>query len=407
MTISAIRLTNCQSYDDVTFEFTKGLNVIRAENNTGKSAIFKMIKITVCPNYYKRSERDFLIRNNADYAEVRYQFDDGSLAMVRVVRGGRLLYYYLPNDSDETITTEEIPDQRILDRMSVMVDNENAYIANLLDLDQELLLVNSNKKSNENLINVLIQNKDLKRLTTIFKEKLPNLRERIRYVDGMKKGFESQLETTAYVDLDDLQDEIDDLTKLRNVLSKVYEVHKVGRKIDYTKDFDYEEWIEIVEYVKSLTELKLDGRTVPKEVTEYFIGLTEVLDKFGDDRVSSPNELEAMNKMLAICEQASKVDLDIREYKNDLSLINYVLELSKLKVDTDIKDYKREVESVDFLTKLSRVRYEWTKSNVDLINAQNEVKRLEKEREGIEDTMECPFCGELMKVNGEWIRCCD
>ena len=71
-----IRLVNCQSWKDGVIEFSKGLNVIRANNNTGKSVIFKMLKVTCNPESLDKADREDIIRRGSEYAEVTYLFDD-------------------------------------------------------------------------------------------------------------------------------------------------------------------------------------------------------------------------------------------------------------------------------------------------------------------------------------------
>ena len=44
------QLINCQNIKNATFTFaTDKINIIAADNGTGKSILFKMLKITDCP----------------------------------------------------------------------------------------------------------------------------------------------------------------------------------------------------------------------------------------------------------------------------------------------------------------------------------------------------------------------
>ena len=45
--LEKLTITNFQSFRNVTYEFSDGLNVIIAPNNTGKSIIFKVIDVLV------------------------------------------------------------------------------------------------------------------------------------------------------------------------------------------------------------------------------------------------------------------------------------------------------------------------------------------------------------------------
>lgn len=68
--LKSVRLVNCQSIKDITFNFaTDRLNVIAANNSVGKSVLFKMLKITADPKQLPTiEERSQLIRHGAESA---------------------------------------------------------------------------------------------------------------------------------------------------------------------------------------------------------------------------------------------------------------------------------------------------------------------------------------------------
>ena len=76
--IKQIRLVNCQSLEDITFNFaTDKLNVLVADNSTGKSVLFKMLKVTANPDVFPAKKRSQLIRRGAESAIMACLFDTG------------------------------------------------------------------------------------------------------------------------------------------------------------------------------------------------------------------------------------------------------------------------------------------------------------------------------------------
>lgn len=83
--IVQVQMINCQSWKNSTFDLaTDRINVIIADNGTGKSVFFKMLKITTNPNYFSRAERKDLIRRHEECATILFKFDDGSIAATKV-----------------------------------------------------------------------------------------------------------------------------------------------------------------------------------------------------------------------------------------------------------------------------------------------------------------------------------
>ena len=85
--LEAVRFKNCQSLGDCVLSFTGKLNVIVAENNTGKSVLYKVLKLAGRADYYTREERKDLIRRGASAAQITFKFDDGSYAVMQITPG--------------------------------------------------------------------------------------------------------------------------------------------------------------------------------------------------------------------------------------------------------------------------------------------------------------------------------
>lgn len=69
--IAQVNMKDCQSWKDGGFSLASDrVNVIVADNGTGKSVFMKMLKITACPKYFSREERSSLIRWGAIFAQI-------------------------------------------------------------------------------------------------------------------------------------------------------------------------------------------------------------------------------------------------------------------------------------------------------------------------------------------------
>ncbi|MDQ9745195.1 ATP-binding protein, partial [Acinetobacter baumannii] len=59
--LKSLHLENIQSWEDATIEFGPGLNAIIANNNVGKSVVFKTLRITCNPEFFAKPERAKLV----------------------------------------------------------------------------------------------------------------------------------------------------------------------------------------------------------------------------------------------------------------------------------------------------------------------------------------------------------
>ena len=83
--LEAVRFINCQSFEDVTLKFaTDKVNILIADNSTGKSILFKMLKVTANPDYFTVKQRNLLIRRGADSASMICAFSDGSIGITSI-----------------------------------------------------------------------------------------------------------------------------------------------------------------------------------------------------------------------------------------------------------------------------------------------------------------------------------
>lgn len=158
--LEAVRLINCQSIEDATLDFSiDRVNVIVADNNTGKSILFKMLKTTANPNWLPNKKRKQLIRHGASNASMICGFSDGSIGITTVLENS-VIYRYKDADSQDFTTYQRAPEEYI-NQLGLIVDSKTKFIANIIDTDQDMLLVNSDLKGNNELLCALAECADL------------------------------------------------------------------------------------------------------------------------------------------------------------------------------------------------------------------------------------------------------
>lgn len=208
--LKIMRLVNCQSWSNSVIGLSEGLNVIKAPNNTGKSVIFKILKAVCSPKYYNNEERAGLIRDNAEYAEATYLFTDNSMAIVRIFKN-KTIYYFTDNkDKSQFTATQDTPPPKLIENLNMLVEPESGFIVNLLDLDQDLFLVKSDSKSNHNIIKVLAEHDGLRRLCTLFRDKIPRVKEELLRLRSTEERLAYQISQMQYINIDELESEVNE-----------------------------------------------------------------------------------------------------------------------------------------------------------------------------------------------------
>lgn len=206
--LTAIRLKNCQSWEDITLNLsTNSLNVFVAENGVGKSVLFKMLKLTANPNAYSREERKDLIRFGEDCAQIVYAFDDGVVGCT-FVYSNRVLYY-LRQSSEASFEAFNEPPEELLFRLGLITNSSSKFVANILDTDQDLFLVESDNAGNIELLQKLADHPVLKEVIHKINDEIDLLTAQKHVVDIQLDTLEHTLKDYKYVDTMKLESDIE------------------------------------------------------------------------------------------------------------------------------------------------------------------------------------------------------
>lgn len=397
-----IKLINCQSWDDNEIILSNGLNVIKATNSTGKSVIAKILKTLVVPNYYNRKEREQLIRYDCECAEAMFELSDKSVVYMRIYPE-RIIYYYTP---DYTTTPYESyegsPPDIILEKLSMLVDRDTGFIVNILDREQDLLLVDTNSNTNQNLINVLVENENLDNLIHLFKSKYDEYTLLNNQLTDMESHLIRKMAEAKYIDTTELVYNIEHLDIYIDILDLL---ESADNSIDDLKD-DIDN--NLVDFSKGLFYIdSLDMLYSLKEVNELNEDIEEI-----DVDIANTKLLE-----IDILEELYKINLEDLDYEesdnNRLSIYNKLLDVyEEIKEiedfdDTDIESLHNVKCEVDTYNLLIQNRYHiksFLEYDFELRKTKVELDRLKVELENADDEIECPFCGTIKYEKGYWIK---
>lgn len=202
--ISAIRLWNCQSWEDCVIHLaTDRINIIQADNNVGKSVLFRLLKLAGDANYYDKSERESLIRWGAPWAKVLFQFTDGARAVMQIEKS-KVLYAFLPTKDSEMEVTLEPPIEMVR-HLGLLANSMEHFIANIIDMEQPLLLVNPKLSSNYDLVKMIATDENLELLEERLNIAIPEFKEKVLRSVDKEVFLGQQLALTDFQDVESLE----------------------------------------------------------------------------------------------------------------------------------------------------------------------------------------------------------
>ena len=263
----SLHIENCQSWKDDTAYFGPGLNAIigmGSRNNTGKSVIFKVLNMACKPYKYNREHRIGLIRNGEEFARATFTFDNGN-SCIMVVTPSRVLFdYVFPDES--YIHTENEPPNQLLEDLSVVVEEESGYIPNILNTEQSMLLVKSDRKSNYELLKIITEDADLNYMVELIRDKQIKMFSIKNKVKDRLMAFNNDLNSCKKYDIDKLNDYDENLSVFKSALSICTEVYpKVNSVLKLPEVENY--WGPLSDLILALpTDKEMEILDVPWKV---------------------------------------------------------------------------------------------------------------------------------------------
>lgn len=377
--LSQMRLVNCQSWKDGVLEFTNGLNVIRADNNTGKSVIFKCLRATANPSGLDRDDRKDFIRRKCEYAEITYLFSDNSAGVVRIFLDKTIYFFSHDVTKQQFHSQQDEPHESLINRLSFILDRENGYVANILDDEQPLLLVKSSNKANYNLVKILTEHPQLSRLIEIFKLKFPEYRGELSHIRGAKNRLEYKLNNSRYVDEESLSYSINTGEEFLEVFDILINILKLTYEINSNIVSDAP-WNELY------------------EVSNAFTKLNETVKDIDLDITSIDNDLIELGNFLPNLNLDLKPELP-KDIVDSFTLIDTLVETA-----SEIKEWGKDI-SLDELEQMELVSNVVTTS-CNLFNSLTKQEKILSQIEELEkidfegEEYDCPLHGRIKYTNG-------
>lgn len=388
--IVQVQMINCQSWKNSTFDLaTDRINVIIADNGTGKSVFFKMLKITTNLNYFSRAERKDLIRRHEECATILFKFDDGSIAATKVFQT-YVLYMYKASDQEELKTAyEQFPE--VLEKLGLIVDpDETSFVANIIDADQDLLLVNSKLKYNYNLVHLLVESPELELVNERAHTALMNVLNPLSSLSSRCETLERAIQDSTYYDVAERELELDRVEKMKDFLfdlipvaESLHSIQEASRNyidvngikklldlLDLLESIDLSQVVvtdkpaDIAEHLKLLKSLSVinlnDLKTVdqPFDASNYFelIRLLSDLKLQELQTIEAPVNCNEIFSLLSILTDLNLASLHLTEQVPDLTnhfkLINDIFYLQQILALTDslmltVNSAKKEMQELE------------------------------------------------------------
>lgn len=402
--ITQIRMVNCQSWKDASFSLALDrLNVIEAPNSTGKSVLFKMLKITASPSYFDKVEREKLIRWGAQYASIIYAFDSGGAGAVKVYKEQPVYFYKRSGGGWEQSLA---PSPEMLKEAGLLADGD--FIANIVDTDQDLLLVNPNLSSNYSLIRMLTYNEELENLKDRLAVLQPKFRDYVSATANKAGFYERQLSSVAFRDVEGLRQTLGTLRVAKELMFQLIDscnmLQGIKSVLQYYKD--YKKLLSAVELLQKLETVELKGLAVRKKpVDASFAALLEGLEAVrlsGIMVVEEPVDAE-LAVLLAKLESVKLSDLVVG--KEPLTF-NYALLFGEcIKLRENFASLSNDTGWMAPLPGVLEGAESLQKSLAELAESGKRVEEFEHILKSSGDLVACPIHGEVVYNGHECLPC--
>jgi len=386
--IVTIRLVNCQSHADTLYHMAPGLNVIVATNNTGKSVLFKMLKVAINPEFYVGKKLRKLIRDYTQYAVVLFTFDDGSAGMATVHPKGEtsayVLYYYSEDGKTFSAPTTQ-PPARLLQNLSIIADNSTKFFGNIIDLQRNMLFVDSASQANFDFVKMLTSSDAMDAALHKVEAKIEYFSSLLPQVATKATELDLKKSRITYVDVDALESRInrsqEALDVYENLLILAEQLSYVPVLKSYNVDF---ELLDIsIDLADNLQKL-LPAISNIRQIDDSILTLIDIAES-----------LETSLNMLSTVKEIDLSSVDMLE-----TLMSFDLTpLSQVKqIDYDSLNY--QIDILDTMQFIYRHFFEASDAYTAQLSSKQEVIRLNSIVNSLGREVPCPIYGKVVHADG-------
>lgn len=367
-----VRLINFQSIDDLTYNFTEGLNVIVSpKNNVGKSIINKMIEVIV--NFKSLKSRDVLqyISFGKPKSDV-FITDDENVFWVEIYPT-RINYNVLNGDKFEFVGNE-LP-SGVINALGLLIC-EGGFIGNLITADHSKLLVDSNSNINNQILSLIARNENAEDILDGCEERIGVMRSNIRSLRITRDSLRSELSTIHVEDTTLKEESLNRVFNLNEFVESLIGVNEMCDRVDGNfsavrnltgildlcnslEDQDYKlsnltDFVPIRNLDKDLTIAnEMESLLDKVEDLEYKVSLLKPSNtvSFNENLIGFVNKIELISSNLDKVRMAKNIDYSNIVCCEDLEkILNKVLEseiiVEKLEtLNSEVKSLKEEIDS--------------------------------------------------------------
>ena len=225
--IALLRLVNIQSFKDITLDLTRGINVIEAPNETGKSVMFKVYRTMCDANWYGRGERKSLIRRGCSKGlallVVPKSENEVYKVLFEVYKTYQIYRLYL-NDNLLDSWKQDVLPQRVQEVLGWYYDSNSKILLNLCDQELDMPFVNSNSRFNYEVMRFIIQSPELERARDNLHEWIKNCTDDLNNLNIKVASLETIIQDHKYIDTGSLKESIEKREKTVTQAKSMYKL---------------------------------------------------------------------------------------------------------------------------------------------------------------------------------------
>ena len=311
--LSLVRMHNFQSWkESTTMQFKPGLNCIIGNNEVGKSVFFKILKLACSPTSFSKTKAMHLITDNEQYGKAVYVFSDFKALTFTFTRKYQFLYEYFP-DARNPKNVERYsgqPPEIFLELLSIIKEPKSGFLANLIDSERQLLLVDSSAEDNYNLFELISRSEDLDRVLTYLQDVIPATSEQYKRVYTKSLELNRDLTNTKAVDENKLEKDILVAEKILHLIKILVKCNDHLKNIKITSTaYKLKQFFALVTMLNNLLQTSINKVRLPNEIPKEYQLICTLLNNLNTTNIlgihllanSVPEEfqcfLEVFNKL--------------------------------------------------------------------------------------------------------------
>lgn len=414
--ITKVEIDNFQAHKHKVIDFVNGLNVIKGESNSGKTAILRAIYWVL----YDKPNGSNFIKTGAKSCRARLYLSNGYIIERKRSRSSSGTYTLIAPDGSlqeykgfsnnipiEITNAHQMPELKI---------NGASYRINIASqLDQPFLVGNSSSEKISMIgslvdadradeakkeFNLEKRRKDTekKQLQELLKENMTKL-EKFNYLSGLKKTID--VFEAAIVKLNEYEDKLNKMTKINNNRADlIIELESINNRLDsiYIPDKDiinsFNNNLSIMDKLYSL-------KGAHEQLSNDLNNTNNRLEKIGD--LSDINSL-----IINIKESIDKIDIltKLKSNREELLSQDFSFDYDLDGINSLLKEYKENLSKMEEMTLLldSRNKIPTISSiNNQIDNIGNELTKIKEEKDKLVASLEkedniCPYCKQKIDI---------